>query len=317
MIKNLLIIFAIIFYLNNALAQQAITKIRISQVVEHPALDMTTKGIIDTLLKNGYKKGESLDLRIESAQASPVVAAQIASKFVNQSPDLVVSVGTLSTQSLVKYAIQSKIKLVFSTVTSPYEIGATGANISGVSNFIDLEPQIDLFIKLQPQLKKLGILYNPGELNSVSIVNQLEKICVKYGLILVKQTISKTADSAQAATKLANNADAIFISNDNTALSSLNTIINAANAKKIPVYVSDTDAVESGALAALGPNQYNIGVQTGEMILKILSGTNINDIPIEFPKQQETYINLDTAKKLGIDVSSELLSSAKLIKKTS
>lgn len=317
MIKNLSIIFAIIFYLNNALAQQAITKIRISQVVEHPALDMTTKGIIDTLLKNGYKKEENLDLRIESAQASPVVAAQIASKFVNQSPDLVISVGTLSTQSLVKYAMQSKIKLVFSTVTSPYEIGATGTNISGVSNFVDLEPQIDLFMKLQPKLKKLGILYNPGELNSVSIVNQLEKICVKYGLILVKQTISKTADSAQAATKLANNADAIFISNDNTALSSLNTIINAANAKKIPVYVSDTDAVESGALAALGPNQYNIGVQTGEMILKILSGTNINDIPIEFPKQQETYINLDAAKKLGIDVSSELLLSAKLIKKTS
>lgn len=294
----------------------ATNTVLISQVVEHPALDATTKGIIEGLAANGYQRGVNLELRVESAQANAALASQIASKFVNQKPNIVVGVGTLSAQSFSKAAAAGKVALAFSTVTDP--LGASlvkslkepNNNTSGVSNFVDLEPQLKLFQQLQPHLKRLGVLYNPGEVNSVSIVKKLEKLSPAIGLILVKQTASKTADVAQNAVKLAQNVDAIFISNDNTALSALQSVVRAAQKAKIPVYVSDTDAVAQGAVAALGPNQYQVGFQTGAMIARVLNGANMGDQPVEFPQKTDLYINLTAAKKAGITVPDRILQQA-------
>jgi putative tryptophan/tyrosine transport system substrate-binding protein len=287
-------------------------KVFISKVVDHPALDSTVNGIIDVLTENGYKTGENLVVKVESAQATMLLAAQIAMKYLNQSPDVVVGVGTITAQSFAKYALENKVKLVFSSVTDPVaanlvsDIKENNNNITGVSNFVNLEPQINLFLKLQPNLKKLGIIYNPTEINSVSIVKKLEKLCTDKSITLIKQTINKTADASQATVRIASKVDAIFISNDNTALSALTTIIQAANKFKIPVYVSDTDAVSAGALAALGPNQYQVGKQTGKMIAKLLQGEDMKSMPVEFPIDNQLFINIEVAKRLGIEVPQEL-----------
>lgn len=291
-------------------------KVLISQFVEHPALDKTTQGIIDALETEGYVRGKNLDLRVESAQANAALAAQIANKFFYGDSNAVVGVGTISAQSFAKWAKEGRINLLFSSVTDPLSAGLVdslehpGNHTSGVSNFVPLEPQLTLFKELQPSLARLGILYNPGEGNSVSIVKKLEKIAPDFGLTVVKQTVSKTADVSQAAIKLASQADAIFISNDNTALSALLVVIRAASAVGIPVYVSDTDAVEKGALAALGPNQYEVGVQTGKMAAKVLRGEDPGAIPVEFPDKTELYINMAAAKTTKITVSSEIVEKA-------
>jgi putative ABC transport system substrate-binding protein len=280
----LIIIFAGIFMLatkQNHETQGQIGKtkiIYISQVIEHPALNSTTQGIKDILSKNGFS------VHVESAQASPALASQIASKFMAQNLTVVVGVGTVSAQSFVKYALQNKVKLVFSSVTDPKGAFPESPNIGGVSNFVPLEPQLELFKKLQPGLNRLGILYNAGEANSISIVKKLKTIFPTYGLTLVEQTINKTADVAQSVVQLAERSDAIFISNDNTALSAMKTITKLS---KVPVYVSDIDAVSLGAVAALGPDQYEVGQQTGEMILRVLKG----DKPtIELPNKTKKVI---------------------------
>lgn len=288
-------------------------KVFISQFIEHPALNETTKGIVDTLKKN---YGDKIDIRVESAQANAALAQQIANKFVNQQPDIVVGVATIAAQSFAKAASLNKIKLVFSTVTDPIKAGLgqciekPGNNISGVSNFVPLEPQIELFLKLQPNLKKLGIIYNPGELNSIADIQKLESFLPKMGLVLVKQAVLKTADVPQAATKLASNVDAIFISSDNTALGALQSIVKAAQLVKLPVYVTDTDAVKLGAIAALGANQYQVGTQTGEIIIRLLKGEESGSIPIQFPETKELYLNLEAAQKANITIPEDLLKSA-------
>jgi putative ABC transport system substrate-binding protein len=305
-VKKIFVLIALCVAIPNAFAAGAIKKIYINQFVEHPALNKTTEGIIDGLAQKGYKKGVNLDLRVESAQANSALAFQIASKFVHQNADIVVGVATISAQSFSKYAKENKTKLVFSSVTDPVKAGLVQSqnlpknNTSGVSNFVALEPQLELFKSIQPKLKRLGFLYNPSEVNSLSLIAQLKTLCPLLGITLVLQSAQKTSDMPQAAAKLAGQVDAIFISNDSTALSALSTIIKAANKNKIPVYVSDTDAVALGALAALGPNQYKIGLQTADMIARVLKGENINDMPVEFPKDMELYLNENAAKKLGI-----------------
>ena len=268
-------------------------KILISKTVDHPAIDATTKGIIDGLAKGGYKNNNGSEIKVESAQGNPSLASQIASKFVSQNPDIVVGVATISAQSFIKYTSKNLVKMIFSTVTDPVaanlvrSIDAPCNNISGVSNFVPLEPQLELFKKLQPNLKRLGIIYNPSEINSVSMVKKLDLLCPKFSLTLIKQTIANTADAAQKTAKLANSVDAIFISNDNTALAGLQSIIAVSNKAQIPVYVSDIDAVKLGGRAALGPDQYEVGLQTAKMIIRVLNGEDINKMKVEFPDKTD------------------------------
>ncbi|RTK92859.1 MAG: ABC transporter substrate-binding protein [Rickettsiales bacterium] len=317
--KKILLLIIIGFSTATACGNEIIKKVYISQLVKHPALDMTTKGIIDGLEQNGYKNGVNLDLRIESAQANSALASQIAAKFVAQNADIVVGVATISAQSFIKYTKENKAKLVFSSVTDPVKAGLVESlnmpsnNVSGVSNFVELEPQIKLFQTIQPNLKRLGFLYNPSEMNSLSLIKKLEELCPKFGISLIVQAANKTSEVSQAATKLAANVDAIFISNDSTALSALQVIINSATKVKVPVYVSDTDAVELGALAALGPNQYNIGLQTAKIIVRALKGEDLGTIPVEFPTSTELYLNEEAAEKIGFQFSEALKAAAEKI----
>lgn len=295
---------------------KTVKKVYINQLVQHPALDMTTKGIIDGLAELGYINGKNLDLKIDNAQGDTILANQISARLVSLNPDVVVGNPTITAQSFVKYAKEGKVKLVFTSVTDPVgakivnRLDQPGDNVTGVSNFVALEPQIEMFQKIKPTMKKLGFLYNPGELNSITLLNMLKEICPRYGLEVIGITASKTSEVYQSAVKLSLLVDAIFISNDNMALSALKTIIKAANAQQIPVFVSDTDIVKDGALAALGPNQYEIGKQTARLIAKILEGEDINKMNVEFPKGTELFLNQSTAAKLGIVFPKELLAKA-------
>jgi putative ABC transport system substrate-binding protein len=316
-----LLLFSFVIFPNIA---KKFTRVRrrlvlINQFVEHPALNETVRGIIDALADAGFKNGKFAEIRVESAQGNSALAAQISSKFAGQSPDVVICVGTISAQSMCKYARSGLCKVVFSSITDPVGAGlvenlnVTNGNITGVSNFVHLEPQLSLMKIINPAMERLGIIYNFGEMNSVSIVEKLDTLVGHFGISLLKQGVVKMADISQAAASLASNVDAIFISNDNTALSCLPNIFRVCNAAGIAVYVSDTDAVSGGALAAFGPNQYDLGRQTGRMVVKILNGENMANLPVEFPKTMELFLNLDVAKSLGIELPDDVLSLASTI----
>ena len=323
MVKNSIWLIAIFLSLLSIAGAKdtakTVKKVYINQLVQHPALDMTTKGIVDGLAELGYINGKNLDLKIDNAQGDTILANQISARLVSLNPDVVVGNPTITAQSFVKYAKEGKVKLVFTSVTDPVgakivnKLDQPGDNVTGVSNFVALEPQIEMFQKIKPTMKKLGFLYNPGELNSITLLNMLKEICPRYGLEVIGITASKTSEVYQSAVKLSLLVDAIFISNDNMALSALKTIIKAANAQQIPVFVSDTDIVKDGALAALGPNQYEIGKQTARLIAKILEGEDINKMNVEFPKGTELFLNQSTAAKLGIVFPKELLAKANKI----
>lgn len=291
-------------------------KVYISKVIEHPALDETERGMVDYLLENDYTKVAKLDLRVSSAQGSSLLAAQIASKFMGNDPDVVVGIGTISAQSLAKYAVQGQTKLVFSSVTDPLgaKLIVSGEklqrNITGVSNFVDLEPQIALFKEVLPNLKLLGVIYNPSEINSYAINAKLNEICPKYGITVIKVGATRTGEVPQATLSIIEKVDAFFISNDNTALSALPTIINIANKSKKPVFVSDVDAVSQGALLALGPNQYDLGRQTGKMIVELLKGVELIKLPVQYPLKTDLVVNLKAADTIGITLPKSVLKKA-------
>lgn len=284
------------------------TTIAITQGADHAAFDATYRGIIDILKENGYVDGINYNLVFESAQGNPVIANQIARKFSELKPKLIVALGTVSAQAIKAATQKSNIPVVFTTVTDPLSsklvssLDKPEANITGLSNWIEMTPQLQRFRKILPSLKTLGFIYNPGEDNSVVLLKTIEEESAKLGIKIISAPATRTSEVNQATQSIVKKVDAIFISNDNTALAAFETIVKVANESKIPVFVSDTDMVERGAIAAVGPNQYELGRQTGRMILQILNGKKPGELAVGFPAKTEFHLNLKAINAIGLKV---------------
>ncbi len=288
------------------------------QVIEHPALDQTRQGIMDELKDAGYIPEKNIQWLCESAQGNPALATQIAQKFVGQRVSVIVTLGTTPSQAAVQVATKMPlIPIVFSSVTDPVSAKLVAnpqkpeQNATGVSNYVDVERQFKIFQKILPSLKKIGVIYNPGEANSVTLIEKMQQAVQKNDLVLLAVPASKTSDVMAAAQSLVGKVDAIFINNDNTALAAFDAVAKVGQDHDLPVFVSDVDFLNKGALAALGPDQYALGRQTGKMIVRILKDqVRPENIPVEWPKNVELKINFDVARRLKIQLMKDLISQA-------
>ncbi|HQZ87926.1 MAG TPA: ABC transporter substrate-binding protein [Gammaproteobacteria bacterium] len=267
-------------------------RVSIIQIVEHPELDATRQGILDVLKQSQH----TIHIDFQSAQGNSALATQIAEQFVGTSPNVMVGIGTTATQALISANQRYAIPIVFSSISDPVgskivsDLKHPEGVVTGVSNFIDPALQFDLFKKILPKLTKLGVIYNPGEANSVALVEQMKQAATQKDLELVITTANTTANVSQATHALISKVQAIFINNDNTALSAFDSIVKISAKNKIPVFCSGVGMIKHGALATIGANQYVIGQQTGKMILEILGGKSPHDIPVAFPEKTEIQL---------------------------
>jgi len=295
-----------------AVAQQK--SVAITAIVEHPALDAVRDGVQEGLKQAGYSVGTNLKWQYQSAQGNTGTAAQIARKFIGDRPDAIVAIATPSAQAVV--AATKDVPVVYSAVTDPVAaqlvpgMQASGTNVTGVSDLLALDKQIELIKKVVPQAKRVGMVYNPGEANSVVVVKQLQELLPKAGLTLVEAAAPRSVDVASAARSLIGKVDVIYTNTDNNVVSAYESLVKVGNDAKIPLVASDTDSVKRGAIAALGINYKDLGVQTGRMVARILKGEKPGAIPSETSTKLELYVNPGAAAKQGVTLSDELLKSA-------
>ena len=285
------------------------------QVVEHPALDQTRKGILDELQSQGFKDEEKIDWRYESSQGNPSIATQIAQKFIGENAAVIVTIPTTVSQSALQ-AIQqsdSNIPLVFASVTNPVTAKLVKSDkqaeklVTGVSNYVSVQKQFDYFKKILPNMKRIGVVYNPGEVNSITLNEEMTKTGKAMGLEIVFAAASRTVDVGAATQSLLDKVDAIFINNDNTALASFDSIIAVAKLQNIPVFVSDLDCLPKGALAALGADQYALGRQVGKMVANILRNPEVaSSTVMEYPDVVRGEGNEKVAAELKIVLPSNV-----------
>ena len=233
-------------------------------------------GVQDALKQAGYESGKNLKWQYQSAQGNTGTAAQIARKFVGDRPDVIVAIATPSAQAVV--AATKDVPVVYSAVTDPVaaqlvpSMEASNTNVTGVSDLLALDKQIELIKKVVPNAKRVGMVYNPGEANSVVVVKRMQDLLPKGRLTLVEAAAPLTVDVASAARSLIGKVDVIYTNTDNNVVSAYESLVKVGNDAKIPLVASDTDSVKRGAIAALGINYRDLGVQTGKMVVRILSG---------------------------------------------
>ncbi|MFT5720873.1 MAG: putative ABC transport system substrate-binding protein [Motiliproteus sp.] len=298
-------------------AQAAEKHVAITQIVEHPALDACRQGVQDGLAAAGYKVGDNLRWSYESAQGNPVTAAQVAKKFAGDSPDVIVAISTPSAQTVAASA--RHIPLVFTAVTDPLgaklvsNMAHPGKLITGISDLSPIDKHMELILELVPGAKRLGVLYNPGEANSVTLVNMVREEASARGMTLVEGVAIKSGDVLAAVRSLVGKVDALYVPLDNTVVSALEAVIKVAEQNDIPLISGDTDSVTRGTVAAVGFNYYDVGVQTGKMVARVLNGEAPGDIAVERVQQLELYLNPGAAQRMGISLPQAMLDRAKQI----
>ena len=288
--------------------------VAVSQIVEHPALDAARQGLLDGLKAKGYEQGKNLEFDYKTAQGNPAIAVQIARQFVGESPDVLVGIATPSAQALV--SATRSIPVVFTAVTDP--VGAKlvktmeqpGQNVTGLSDLSPVAQHVELIQEILPQVKSIGVVFNPGEANAVTLVELLKVSAAAKGIEVVEATALKSADVQSATQAISAKSDIIYAPTDNTVASAIEGMIVAANQSKTPVFGGATSYVEKGAIAGLGFDYYQVGVQTADYVAAILDGQEPGTLDVKVATGSDLVINQDAASKLGIQIPSSVVERA-------
>ena len=294
-------------------------KIGITQIVEHPSLDAAREGFIEALKDAGYEEGKNLKLDYQNAQGDMNNNASIAQKLVSDKNDLILAIATPSAQSVVQAT--KDIPILFTAITDP--VGAElvqsmekpGGNATGTT---DTHPDaikntVAAIKKFIPGAKKVGIIYNNGEPNSVVNVKHAKEALEAEGLEAVETTISSSSEVKQAAESMVGRVDVLYIPKDNTVVAALESVITVANDNDIPMFVGEGDSVKRGALASYGLDYHDLGYATGKKAVEILEGKKPADIPVGYPENLELVVNKKAAEEEGISLTEDMLKDAKIV----
>lgn len=321
--KILLVLISLIFALScgnkndtvngktqNSSQQKVKFKIGVTQFMTHPSLDLVKKGFEDAIKEAGL----NVDFDEKNANGEVSTATLIANNYKADKKDLVFGIATPSAQQLANNI--TDIPVLFSAVTDPASAKILNSNVTGTSDKVDnVSQQLDLLLKLNPNVKKIGILYNPSEQNSLVQIAEIQKRAKEKKLEVVLQGITNFGELAQATKNLLTQVDALYLPTDNLVVSGMQLITSEAiNAKKI-VVVSENSSVEIGALFTMGIDYYELGKRTGQMAVEILNGKPVSQVPFETSKQLKLYVNKKTAKALGIDINNPLFKGAEIVGK--
>ncbi len=297
--------------------EKKLTKIGISQIVEHPALDGAREGFIKALTDNGYIDGSNIILDYQNAQNDISVAQSIATGFASDNVDMILAIATPSAQAA--YNATKDIPILITAVTDPVSAGLVKSNenprtnVSGTSDATPIKSQFKLIKELLPNAKKIGIVYNTSEQNSLVQVAQAKAEAKVLGLEIIESGITNVNEISQALDVLLSKIDVLYTPTDNMVVSATPLVVQKAKENNVPMIGCLEDQIVTGALATETIDYYKLGYQTGERAVEVLNGKDISSIPVETLNNTELVINKTTAELLGIELNEELLARAKVI----
>ena len=302
-----------------AAPEKKMVKVGIVQLVEHSALDAANKGFVDGMAANGYKENENVTYDRQNAQADQSNLQNIAQRFVSGKVDLICAIATPAAQTMANAT--KDIPIVGTAITDYAEAKLVASNkepkgnITGTTDMNPIKEQVDLMLKIMPQTKNVGVVYSSSEVNSQLQVKILKEVLAAKNINVVEATVSNVNDIQQAAQSLVGKVDAVYAPTDNVIASAMPTLVAITDEAKIPVFCGEGGMVKAGGLATVGIDYYKLGLQTGAMAARILSGKEKPaTMAIESQKEMQTIVNTEAAKKLGITIPADVLEAAKASK---
>ncbi len=304
---------------SHALMPQKIVRIGVFQVSDHALLNASRDGFVEEMKRLGYENGKNCLIQLENANGDLSIVNSILDKFQNERMDIIVPISTACAQASI-----NRIKdrpVVFTTVANPFIIGAGKTdtdhlpNVTGVYEVTPMDEMMKIVTRILPGKLKIGAIWDPAHANSVYNVESLTNALSDYkDISFVGATVTNSSEVYQAAVSLtAKGIDAFVLPTDNIVYSAFESVVKAAQSKKIPVFITDVERLKDGALAAYGYDYTSSGIQAARIVDRVLKGETPARIPFEKNTKEAFGINLIAARELGITVPADLLEKATII----
>ncbi len=286
--------------------------IGISQYGEHSSLDNCREGFLQGLTEAGLVEGTDYTVNYQNAGFDDNIAMQIGQNFAANNVALMCAIATPSATACYAAAEDKGTPVIYTAITDPAAAGLTSGGATGTSDKLPVQAQLELIRALQPEAKKIGILYTVSEPNSVSAIAEYKAKAPEFGFEIVDLGVTAQAEVTQATDQiLAQGVDCLSNLTDNNVVGVLASILEKTDAAGIPVYGSEVEQVKIGCAAAAGIDYVALGRQTGAMAAKILRGeATVDEIPYETITEYGIYINSAALARMNLTVPEELADRA-------
>jgi len=286
--------------------------IGISQYGEHASLDNCREGFLQGLKEAGLEEGKDFVIDYQNAGFDDSIATQIAQTFSANNVALMVGIATPAAIACFAAAEDKDIPVVFSAITDPVMAKLDKGNITGTSDKLPVDAQLDLIRKIQPEAKTIGIIYTTSEPNSVSAIAEYEEKAPLYGFTIESIGVTQQSEVTLAVdTLISRGVDCLSNLTANNVVGVLPSVLEKTNAAGIPVYGSEVEQVKIGCVASAGIDYIALGIQTGKMAAKILKGeATAENMPYETITEFNYYINSAALAEMGLEVPAEIAEKA-------
>ena len=289
----------------NVCAEEAETyTVGICQLVQHDALDAATQGFKDALTE---ELGDVVTFDEQNAQGDSNTCSTIINTFVSNGVDLILANATPALQAAA--AGTNEIPILGTSVTEygvALEIedfvGTVGGNISGTSDLAPLDEQAAMLNELFPDAKTVGLLYCSAEANSQYQVDTVKAALEELGYTCEYYAFSDSNDISSVTTTASSECDVIYVPTDNTAASNAEIINNICQPAGVPIIAGEEGICAGCGVATLSISYYDLGVATGKMAARVLSGEDISAMPIEYAPNFTKKYNADICETLGVTI---------------
>ena len=292
-------------------------KVGISQQLQHIALDEAREGFIEGLKEKGYEEGKNIVLDYSNANGELSTAQTIAEQFKNDKKDLIFTIATGSTQAA--YNATKDIPIVFTAVTDPIDAGVakdwknSGTNCTGTSDGVNIQDQLTLAEKIVKDIKTIGVIYTTSETNSIIQVEQLEKVAKEKGYSVKKIGVTNVNEIQQNLTAAVADIDLLYIPTDNTVASGYSIVGDICVKNNLPALGAEPAGVDKGILMSLGISYKQLGKEAAYKAVEIFEGKKPTEIEITTQENLTITVNTDVAKKLGVEIPSDILEKAEKV----
>ena len=280
--------------------------IGICQLVQHEALDAATQGFKDAV-EEGLGK-DNVTFEEQNASGDSATCATIINQFVSDNVDLILANATPALQA----AAQGTDTIpVLGTAVTEYGValdidnfdGLVGTNVSGTSDLAPLDQQAAMLQELFPDAKNVGLLYCSAEANSQYQVDTVQAALEKLGYTCKQYSFSDSNDLASVATTAANESDVMYLPTDNTVASNTEIVRNICEPAGVPIIAGEEGICAGCGVATLSISYYDLGVATGKMAVKILTGeAKVSEMPVEYAPEFTKKYNPEIAEAMGATI---------------
>ena len=286
--------------------------IGINQYGSHGSLDNCREGFLQGLQEAGLVEGTDYTIDYQNANFDTNLATQIAQAFSAEDAALMVGIATPSATACYAAAEDKDIPVVFTAITDPVGAKLDSGNITGTSDVLPVQGQLELIRAIQPEADTIGIVYTTSEANSVYSIGVYEDLAADYGFTIEAIGVTAQSEVTQAVdTLISQGVDCISNLTDNNVVGVLGSILEKTNEAGIPVYGSEIEQMELGCVAGAGLDYVQLGIQTGKMAAQILTGeATCADLPYETIENYGLYVNSSALTEMGLTLPDDVAQTA-------